>query len=316
MVVEVIMALLFVGLYAALYMAGTRGTWWGDVGGPWFYSQWVWRTSPVFCALLVLVAGLMAMTLIDARTFTIPIQIPFVVTVVAFVFHPLQGVILQLLPPSRTVAGLWPIPLTDWHWFAVVLGGMLGIGISLLLLRLKILRYSFEDYDEYVKEGEALAEYPHARREMLWELAFLVPCIAGLVGGWLVGRALPATAPPLAVQALGATFAGYLVGGGLIWGIRILGTFLFGKEAMGAGDIHLLAAVGAVLGCVAPMWVFFLAPFSGLLWVAVSKGLVTVFTKARRELPYGPHLAVATVVVMGCGPVLDWIQANYLPWLP
>ena len=198
---------------------------------------------------------------------------------------------------------------------ALAICRVVGIVIGLVLLRTGVLRYSFADYDEYVKEGEQLAEYPHARREMFWELAFLVPCMAGLVAGWLVGQTLPVVAPPLAVQALGGAFAGYLVGGGLIWGIRIFGTFLFGKEAMGAGDIHLLAAVGAVLGCVAPMWVFFLAPFSGLLWVAVSKGIVSMFTKARRELPYGPHLAVATMVVIGCEPALDWIQANYLPWL-
>ena len=313
MIVELLMALLFGGLYVAYYMVDTsHHTWWGAVGGPWWYDQEVWRTAPMFISYLVLLSGLAAMTLIDARTFTIPIQIPVLIVVVAFIAAPLQGFLVTVLPPVHGAIGTWPYPVTDWQWFAVVVGGMIGIACSMVLLRLGIFQYSFSDYDDYVTEGEVLAEYPHARREMFWELAFLVPCVAGLVGGWFVGRSLSPIPPPVAIQSLGGAIAGYLVGGGLVWAVRILGTLGFGKEAMGAGDIHLVAAVGAALGCWAPLWVFFVAPFSGLLWVAVSKGVLSMFARARRELPYGPHLAVATVIVIACEPAFDWIQAQYL----
>ncbi len=106
---------------------------------------------------------------------------------------------------------------------------------------------------------------------------------------------------------------GYLMGGGIIWGIRIIFSFIFSKEAMGLGDVHVLAAVGTVLGWVDPIFIFFLAPFSGLLWVVLSKGLAVMLKRGRRELPYGPHLAVAVLVVIVCRPVVTWIQTSYLP---
>jgi prepilin signal peptidase PulO-like enzyme (type II secretory pathway) len=114
-----------------------------------------------------------------------------------------------------------------------------------------------------------------------------------MLGGFF-GSLLPTTPPPLILQALGGSLLGYLVGGGLVWAIRIVGTLAFGREAMGMGDVHLLAAVGAVLGWFDPILVFFIAPFSGLLWTATA-GILRV---KHRELPYGPHLAAATVLVI------------------
>ena len=44
----------------------------------------------------------------------------------------------------------------------------------------------------------------------------------------------------------------YLVGGGVVWLVRIAGSLAFGKEAMGLGDVHLMAGVGACLGWIDP----------------------------------------------------------------
>jgi leader peptidase (prepilin peptidase) / N-methyltransferase len=229
--------------------------------------------------------------MIDARTFTIPIQIPLFVTITAFIAFPLQAV----LPTFHRDLALWPMHVTtSWQWFCVVAGGMLGVGFSTALLKLGVLRYSFADYHKYVSEDQVIGDYPHARREMWVELKFLAPCLIGISLGWFLGGLLPEDAPPRIVQAMGGTFAGYLVGGGLIWAIRILGTLVFGREAMGLGDVHLLAAVGAVLGWVDPIWMFFIAPFFGLLWTVLSSGAASLLKTARRELPYGPHLAMAT----------------------
>ncbi|MCI0674280.1 MAG: prepilin peptidase, partial [Phycisphaerales bacterium] len=87
-------------------------------------------------------------------------------------------------------------------------------------------------------------------------------------------------------------------------------------EAMGLGDVHLLACIGAVLGWFDPILVFFLAPFSGLLWAFVSMGIASVFKRARRELPYGPHLAVATFLVIACRPGIEWLWVTLLPGVP
>jgi leader peptidase (prepilin peptidase)/N-methyltransferase len=314
MLVELFMALLFVGLYVAYYVAGpaARVAWWGEVGGNWWYYNGVSRTFPAFIALLFMLAGLVAMTVIDARTFEIPIRIPLVVTLVAMAAWPIQA----LLPRSAAVPGQWAIQTTGWQWFAVACGGMLGVLGALCLLRRGVLRYSFADYEQYIEEGETFADYPHARREMAVEMLFLTPCLGGLVLGYLLGGWLPAAAPPVIVQAIGGALLGYLVGGGIVWAGWSVGAVGFGKEAMGLGDVHLMAAGGAVLGWVDPIFIFLLAPFFGLLWAVLSMGLSSLLHKKRRELPYGPHLAIATLVVLLCRPIVTWIQVTYLPWLP
>ncbi|MCL2701582.1 MAG: prepilin peptidase [Phycisphaerae bacterium] len=145
------------------------------------------------------------------------------------------------------------------------------------------------------------------RVEMLHELLFLAPALLLAVGTWALMRHVPAArdawaslfdtaASPLLAPHLGGAVAsifGYLIGGLWIWGTRIVGTLAFGKEAMGMGDVHLLACVGAVAGWVVPTAAFFVGPFLGLLWA-----IWLVFRRNQRELPYGPWLAVASVLVM------------------
>ena len=121
------------------------------------------------------------------------------------------------------------------------------------------------------------------------ELRFLLPCIIGaMLGGALGLYVLPLNAPPLWVQAVGATLAGYLAGGGIVWLVRILGTLAFGREAMGLGDVHLLAAVGAVLGWFDPIMIFFIAPFLALLWTALASVVTKAFGGAAPRVALRP----------------------------
>jgi len=316
MLVELFMAVLFAGMYAAYYMAGPAVTWWGEVGGPWWSYNWIWRTLPAFIMLLFVLAGLVAMTVIDARTFTIPMGIPRVLTIIAFVGWPLQAVWIGVLGSATTTWGMWPVQTTGWPWFGAAAGGMLGVGAGMLMLSRSVLRYSFADYDEHVPPGQAIGDYPHARREMGVELLFLLPCIAGIAGGYWLGRLGAGVTPPVIVQALGGSMLGYLVGGGVVWGVRFFGTLGFGREAMGLGDVHLMGAVGAVLGWVDPVFIFLAAPFFGLTWAFLSMGVSSLFRKERRELPYGPHLAVATLVLLLCRPALNWVILHYAPFMP
>jgi leader peptidase (prepilin peptidase)/N-methyltransferase len=91
---------------------------------------------------------------------------------------------------------------------------------------------------------------------------------------------------------LGSVF-GMLVGGFVVWLTRILGTIAFGREAMGMGDVHLMAGVGAVLGAGSATVAFFLAPFFG-----IAVAIYMLATGTRKELPYGPYLSLATAFVM------------------
>jgi leader peptidase (prepilin peptidase)/N-methyltransferase len=194
--------------------------------------------------------------------------------------------------------------------------GVIGVVIARVLLSMGVLKWSFADYEEYVQEDEPLAEYPHARREMVVELLYLLPVMLCVIIGGVIGMMLPAGGPPVFLQAIGASFLGYLAGAGLVWTVRILGTFAFGREAMGLGDVHLLGAVGAVFGWFDPILIFFIAPFIGLCWVLLTSLISAVSSQGRRELPYGPHLALATLLLFLCRPVVHDAWSALVPTVP
>ena len=324
------------------------------------------QTWPTFLVTLVLLGCLVAMTLVDAKTFTIPLVLAWVPALLAVVVHPLHALYVQSTTGRlwRAAEGwTWTIPTPGpqaWYWVGFPIGGMIGLGVSLLLLRAGMITRSFADYEEWEKQhrndppdptaevisesgspsgdasipqsqppesaaaptadeqAEMWIQYPHARREMIKELAFLAsPVVFALIGGWLanliVGRVagwqwdprletLTTTMHvPLWLSALSGVLLGYLVGGAVVWFVRVFGSLAFGKEAMGLGDVHLMAAVGACLGWIDATIAFFLAAFVGLAWAMCG----AAFGGLRRQLPYGPHLAVASVLVLLLKP---WIE--------
>lgn len=98
---------------------------------------------------------------------------------------------------------------------------------------------------------------------------------------------------------------GGAVGAALIYVTRFLGTLAFRREAMGIGDVYLLATVGAVLGWEAAVVVFLAAPFIGLIY-----GLWHLARRKDSEVPYGPFLAAATGLVM---MVQNGVVAHFRP---
>jgi leader peptidase (prepilin peptidase)/N-methyltransferase len=85
-------------------------------------------------------------------------------------------------------------------------------------------------------------------------------------------------------------------------GRRIPGSAAFGKEAMGLGDVHLMAGVGACLGWVDATLALFGAAFVGIAWAVVS---AIVPRGVKRAMPYGPFLAIAMVLVMLGRPLIE-----------
>jgi leader peptidase (prepilin peptidase)/N-methyltransferase len=88
---------------------------------------------------------------------------------------------------------------------------------------------------------------------------------------------------------------GAMLGAFTVWVFRILGTLALRRVAMGLGDVHLMFAVGAVIGVGGAIAAFFIAPVFGIL-VAIYMML----TRKGREMPLGPYLSLATAVVMLC----------------
>lgn len=93
--------------------------------------------------------------------------------------------------------------------------------------------------------------------------------------------------------ALLSAIVGMGIGGGQIWAVRIMARLGLGKEAMGFGDVTLMAMIGAFLGWQASVFCFFLAPFTAII-IVVASWLMT----GNRMLPFGPYLAAASMLVV------------------
>lgn len=317
--VEVVLGLLFVATFLVLYLPAP-GSWWvADTGGWWIERQFG-GSWPACLAVLSMLAILVPITLIDAKTFLIPLSLTLVMAAIAAVAWPVQATLEPGFRVSLDSPPV-PLPLPSTAIAFAAFGGMLGVGALTLFLRRGWLTSSFADYESYVEEGETLGDYPHARRECLREAWQIGIVVLGAALGWGVGRGVGEVLLPDWLTAMAAVFVGYLVGGTLVWGTRILGTLAFGREAMGLGDVHLLAAVGAVLGWADAIAVFLIAPFFGIAAAAIAGVLASGWLGRRfkdagrrgREIPYGPHLALAAVFVVLGRPIVVEVRDAVLP---
>lgn len=107
-------------------------------------------------------------------------------------------------------------------------------------------------------------------------------------------------------ESLVTALLGMIAGGGIVWGVRIIGAATLRREAMGFGDVTLMAMIGAVLGWQATLMVFFIAPFFGIaLFVAQA------IASRDPEIPYGPSLCLGALAVIVRWPLL-WGAARAL----
>lgn len=319
--VELLMGAMFAGLYLLMFAVDPAGRW-GGTWPQWFQSTGFMASMPAFVALCTLIAALVAATLSDLRTYLIPIQVTAWPTAIGCAAWICQTAIGPSSAPAHALwRERWPVPLPGWTVTGLVLGAAAGLLLSNILLRAGRILPSFHDYHEYQQDDSPFADYPHARREIWREIRFVVPAVvAGAVGAfmavWLTDSPdVSRSVPPLPVAALSASVLGYLIGAGLVWLVRVLGTLAKGVEAMGMGDVHLMGAAGAVLGWIDPTVAFFVAPFIGLGWIAVTALAGRMRGGGRREIPYGPHLAIAVLIVIFLRPaVLDAGRLLFPVW--
>lgn len=280
--VEVGAATLFAGTIVLLF-GGPFGEH-PSAEAQWWVRQGAWGAAPALVAVLCLWGCLLAASLIDAETSLIPLGTTTLALGVGLVAMTVQGLIAR----GGVEAG-WPVGSASGFWRGVGLGGGAGTAAAATLLARGWLPRSFGGFDPIEEVAPSAA-----RREMLKECAFLaLPAAGAAIGGALLREA----SMPAWLAALSVSLLGMLVAAGAIWVTRILGTLAFGREAMGLGDAHLMAAAGAVIGWRDGLLAYLLAPFLALAWVAASGGLARFRGKPAREMPYGPHLALACVVV-------------------
>jgi leader peptidase (prepilin peptidase)/N-methyltransferase len=115
---------------------------------------------------------------------------------------------------------------------------------------------------------------------------FTLPMI---VAGVLVSAFFPALLGGLWGSALGA-----LVCGGLLAAVAWLGSLAYGREAMGWGDVKLMAAMGGFLGLRHGLEALLLASLIGGL--AGAMVLLLRRGKGQDALPFGPCLAAGGIL--------------------
>jgi leader peptidase (prepilin peptidase)/N-methyltransferase len=302
-IIELLTGSVFLGLYLVYFHTGVRPS--AHVEGAWF----------IYVLHLILLSAFIAASGIDLELWIIPLSICWLVTVAGFVGSAVGGYFIN----PGVIARYSLLPLASPRTGALALGGIVGLGISWLLVRTGFFKRSYEsdvpeERDRLALPEKADSAFPpvdgdppdepefNHRLESLKEIVFLGPIIVCSILAFMIlarARWWGATlSHPVAAGFLGSLF-GYFIGCAVVWVTRILGTLGFGKEAMGLGDVHLMGAAGAVAGPVMVVIAFFIAPFFGLGWA-----LFQMIFKKIRQIPYGPFLSLAVLTIM---ILHDWI---------
>ncbi len=260
------------------------------------HAQWFCH---VVLAWLMLVASL-----IDADERLIPDEI----TVPGTLF----GVLAATIYPFAMLPVLWETPdgrpfvgflhVTSPHPWPAELGGAPRVGpLALAILVWWLWCVGLMDRVWRSSWGWAWA----------WRL-FCGRLVRSSSTRWLTAQGLAGSLGILAVwfwgeaawQGMLTSLMGMAAGGGLIWMVRIIGAATLGREAMGFGDVTLMAMIGSMLGWQSCVVVFFLAPVAGLFL-----GLLQWVLRRENEIPYGPFLCLAAMaLIVGWRSVWAWLE--------
>src|SRR5688572_5124830 len=120
--------------------------------------------------------------------------------------------------------------------------------------------------------------------------------------------AYPAWAVSLAGAILGA-----IAGGGSLWLVGFVWKKLRGVEAMGLGDVKMMAGVGALLGWRLGLLSIFLAAFAGALI-----GIIVIMRQKDKnfqaQIPFGIFLGIGSIVAFLFGEqMIAWYTQMFIP---
>ncbi|MFO0913824.1 MAG: A24 family peptidase [Pirellulales bacterium] len=259
------------------------------LGEPW--QQTVGR----FGAHAVLICLMMVATFVDIDEQTIPDSITIPGTLLGLCWMTWWPATLlpdadggQLVPLLLTSPGVWSPELSGRLGWWLAIGCWTG-WVYGLTPKTWVTRYGWWRALRYL--SASVYRHPWTRLfGLLWVVGLL-----GITGVWWRGGT--------SWQGLMTSLAGLAYGGGIVWAVRIVGTAVLRREAMGFGDVTLMAMIGSFLGWQPALMIFFLAPFAGAVLAVVQR---LIFY--RDDIAYGPFLCLATLGVM-----LGWRQIWFAP---
>jgi len=136
----------------------------------------------------------------------------------------------------------------------------------------------------------------------------------GLIAGtWpgVAGVISTDTSVSFELRCLLASAMGLVVGGGVTWGVRILGSAVFKKEAMGFGDVKFMGMIGAYVGWQGSLLTLFL----GCVFGAIVGVLLALKSGMSARIPFGPYLAMgALVALFAQAPLLKLLFEDWPEW--
>lgn len=242
-----------------------------------------------FTAHFVLSVLMTIATFVDFDEYSIPDMVTVPGTIVGLLgaalapfwlpFHAGAGGLFEL---DAGLPGPWP------KW----LDGSWGLGLGLLILG--VWGFALLDRRWISRRGFAKAvQYFFARMfrvPLLWRTVFGVTLA---LMGFVVFAYLNINVQGGRWQYLMSSLIGLAVAGGVTWGVRISASVGLGVEALGFGDVTLMAMIGTYIGWQPSLLVFFIAPMVALVFVVV-RWIVT----GNTVTPYGPYLCIATVILL------------------
>jgi leader peptidase (prepilin peptidase) / N-methyltransferase len=123
-------------------------------------------------------------------------------------------------------------------------------------------------------------------------------------GGLVIGLIFAALA---GLAGLAPAVIGAAVGFGLLWLVAVAGTWVFREEAMGGGDIKMMAMVGAFIGWHGVLVTIFLGAFLG------SLVFVPLLLMGQRKLvPFGVFLSMGAALSYLFGSALTGWYTRFL----
>lgn len=87
---------------------------------------------------------------------------------------------------------------------------------------------------------------------------------------------------------------GMLVGGGIFLAITLVGSLIYGKEALGFGDVKLMGALGLYFGVSNILAISAMSFLIGAILGIIL--IVTKIKKSNEYIPFGPFIVIATFI--------------------
>lgn len=254
-----------------------------------FQPETLWIFHLVFASHLVLIMLMLAASMIDVDEKIIPDEITTPGTLAGLLIAAVWPLSLlpDIVPPfdltflKLTSPNLWPTWLSGYPE-----KGALVIGLACWCLWcVALLPRTW-----YVSHGWRRAMQLSWKR-MIREPSTYRILRMSVVGALAITLVWIRSGPGW--QGLLSALVGMAAGGGLIWLVRIIGSATLQREAMGFGDVTLMAMIGAFVGWQPCLIIFFLAPFAGLV-----VGVLRLILFRDKEIPYGPFLCLATLFLI------------------